>query len=420
VGLAKTGNIWQAVLIFHFRVGCRVALRIFAPVIALVFASFYILRPEFFTFLAGAFFAESGRFIVAILFAAVVLAASRSASLRILSGLDGWFRHLPIKGSLVRRSAALSVFAAVTPILALLVVFAAFSVRTNSIGLMPFLIGYVLLGLAAAETLLPTKRPWVRWALGGISCGLCATGKWFLIAAGAILIVVLDQLEGPIVSIRKRPVRWPLLNIFGQGAAINFRAMSWKIVLPYVVSLLGFTLIGLFMANNVFDSHRVSAAARFGGTLSISAFLAYSATLLASKRPPWPWARALPLAARRRIITDAVFLGVMAGTLLIPLLIMNSSAVFPVAIFLPFAAVRAAAAIRQDRQNRFGAWGQIFLEGSFVALIIGLWAWSSVFFAVLLFPALKSAANSEKRQKVSLWFELRHLAAGDPQSWSSR
>ena len=40
--------------------------------------------------------------------------------------------------------------------------------------------------------------------------------------------------------------------------------------------------------------------------------------------------------------------------------------------------------------------------------------------AVLLAPlALRAAAERERRQKVSRWLELHHLAAGDPQSWSA-
>jgi hypothetical protein len=32
---------------------------------------------------------------------------------------------------------------------------------------------------------------------------------------------------------------------------------------------------------------------------------------------------------------------------------------------------------------------------------------------------LRAAAERERRQKVSRWLELHHLAAGDPQSWSA-
>jgi len=33
--------------------------------------------------------------------------------------------------------------------------------------------------------------------------------------------------------------------------------------------------------------------------------------------------------------------------------------------------------------------------------------------------AARAAAERERRQKVSRWLALHHLAAGDPQSWSA-
>jgi hypothetical protein len=33
---------------------------------------------------------------------------------------------------------------------------------------------------------------------------------------------------------------------------------------------------------------------------------------------------------------------------------------------------------------------------------------------------MRAAAARERRQKVSLWMERHHLAAGDPYSWSGR
>jgi hypothetical protein len=85
----------------------------------------------------------------------------------------------------------------------------------------------------------------------------------------------------------------------------------------------------------------------------------------------------------------------------------------------PLLAARAAGAMRRAPERRTGASGEIFLEGLLLSAATALLPWVSLP-ALLATPwAVRAAAERERRQKVSRWLELHHLAVGDPQSWSA-
>ena len=91
----------------------------------------------------------------------------------------------------------------------------------------------------------------------------------------------------------------------------------------------------------------------------------------------------------------------------------------PLAGALPFLAARAAGALRRAPERRTGAAGEILLEGGMTAALLALLPWLALPLLALALPALRAAAERERRQKVSRWLELHHLAVGDPQSWSA-
>ena len=86
---------------------------------------------------------------------------------------------------------------------------------------------------------------------------------------------------------------------------------------------------------------------------------------------------------------------------------------------LPFLAVRAAGAMRRAPERRTGAAGEIVFEGALLAALVALLPWTALLPLAATPWALRAAAERERRQKVSRWLELHHLAAGDPQSWSA-
>jgi hypothetical protein len=196
------------------------------------------------------------------------------------------------------------------------------------------------------------------------------------------------------------------------------RAVGLKILIPYALSGGVLALTQAFLWNNPVSGPTAAAAARFGGMLATAVFLAGAASILAAKRPPWPLARTWPRSARRRVLDDTLFLAVPAVLLLIPLGLIEAQAVPATAACLPILGLRAAAAVRLDRELRFGAWARVLAEGAFAAVLVCFEPLASLAFLLLAGPALQAAAYLEKRQKVSRWLELHHLSAGDPLSWS--
>ena len=96
-----------------------------------------------------------------------------------------------------------------------------------------------------------------------------------------------------------------------------------------------------------------------------------------------------------------------------------SPAAWTVLGFLPLLALRAAGAMRRAPERRTGAAGEILFEGGLLAALAALLPWTAIPPLALVPWALRAAAERERRQKVSRWLELHHLAAGDPQSWSA-
>ncbi len=139
---------------------------------------------------------------------------------------------------------------------------------------------------------------------------------------------------------------------------------------------------------------------------------------LAVRRPAWPWSRSLPWSAARRVGADALFLGLHASPLVLLAAWIDPAALVLLAV-LPLLAARAAGAVRRAPERRTGASGEILLEGFFLAALVALLPWTALPALAAAPFAIRAAAERERRQQVSRWLELHHLAAGDPQSWSA-
>jgi hypothetical protein len=186
----------------------------------------------------------------------------------------------------------------------------------------------------------------------------------------------------------------------------------------YAASLLIVGATALFAHNNDLSGALLSGAARFGSLMAIAVFLWPLAAKLAERRPAWPWARSLPISSYRRVAADALFAGLHALPLLVPVAFINFSAMWFVLLTLPFISVRAAEYVRKIPERRTGA--RYLLECFGAAGLLALLPWTGFFWLAATVPAVISARNADTRQKVSRWLELHHLAAGDPLSWSDR
>jgi hypothetical protein len=413
----------RAITAFHFRVGSRLAIRALVPFSALVVAAIGsdaepgAALSRLASGVAGRAF-DPGLAGMLLLSA---LAIASWASPRVTQGLTGWIRHLPADSRIHRRAAILGLAAAQIPILACVLLLGAGLALKEGAGSLSAgkLLGVPLLALGAATSVIPVRPRLMTAAAGSCAALLGAVGDPLGLAAGAALILVSDRLAGPLETPpsgrRARrgadPARLPLL--------LPLRALGWRIGDAYLAASLPLAAASLFLLNNRLDPTDARLAARLGGGLAASVCLASLAQTLAVRRPPWPWARALPWSSRRRIMTDALVIGSLA----IPAAAFPALLAWPsglaMAVAVPSLALRAAAAMRTSATSRTGVAGRVLFEASGATALIALLPWLALVTLALLPAAARAAGESERRMKVSRWSPAHHLAAGDPLSWSS-
>lgn len=425
-----------ALLLFHARVGSRVAIRALAPVLAAAFGLFYLLRPELFIMLARRLFADAAPLARGAVTALILVAAAATTQKSVCFGLGGWIRSLPASGRAHRRAAVFAVTLAQLPITFLLLVL--FLIGTLIGGAAPrphplrpaevlaaaaSAVPWLLLAsVAAAVIVVPANRRLLRFFFG-LSAAILAAASAGVPAYAALSILILlalDYLSGPLRISRAGPGRRNWIFPLGFPALISVRALGitgWSGFLPAGLVIGG---TALFLRNNALPAALQSAAMRAGGAMSVAVFLAFTAGLLVAGRPPWPWSRSWPRAARQRIMSDALLLGVPALLLLVPLQWIGWPAVWGAAAFLPSGAARASGAVNGPRETRSKILGALLLEGSIAAAVFGLWPYAGFIFLALAPFLIEAAARLEKTLKVTAWDELHHDISGDPGSWSTR
>ena len=403
---------------FHLSVGIRIAIRTIAPFVALMFGLYYIFRIEFFVLLAQALLIDSGNLVSALFFSAVSLGTAGMAAPRICLGLTGWIRHLPLNSQTNRRLAALAIFTALIPVLVFLAIPQIALLKNLEIPLTVPIFGFLFLGLASASCVLPVQRKQLTRPLAVAACLFSVWGKWPFLLAGVLTLIVCDLVSGPLLPVRKRPRFHKALKGYFFYASISWRALKFRFLASYIFALLVIGASALFVSNNNFSPHLSTKAVLFGGALSLAIVCAGTGSMLASRRPPWPWARSLPWSAGQRIVMDSLFLGVQATPVLILVAIMNLVAAAPLTLSLPLLTLYTSLMIRRSAEYRMGASGRIFMLGLPGSFLITLIPFISILYLAAAPLALKYAIKEERGQKVSRWLELHHLAAGDSLSWS--
>lgn len=393
-------------------------MRVLAPAVAAAVGAGFLLGNDFLTSLSHVLFGPGSSGGSGLMTAAIFLGVAMEAAPRVCRGLGGWMRHLPVSGVAHRRAAGLAITAAQTPILLGLLVVASFASRTAA-SLMEDALGLVLTALAMAVAATPARRRWLSSPLALGAAVAAGSGGWRMMALGALLLVAADLAAGPLA--RTGP---PAAHVARRSAGgllefrIAWRALGWSLLGAFLLGLLPVGAAFAFVSNNSLAPEHVRLAALLGGGLAFVLLFAQIGESLAVRRPAWPWSRSLPWSASRRVMSDALFLGLHA----VPLVAL-AVAIDPVALavlgLLPLVAVRAAGAMRRAPERKTGAVGEVLMEGSFLATLVALVPWTALLTLALTPWAVRAAAERERRQKVSRWLELHHLAAGDPQSWSA-
>lgn len=411
-----------AFLRFHLRVGARLALRILAPVLAAILFLFYVLRPEFVLALARALYLEGSLVESGLAGILLLLGMARAVTPRITAGRAGWARSLPADGRVLRALEILSSIIAEAPLLmvlgALVWAVAGPSPVRVALHLAGLVVGAASAGLfylrgrtsSLAGKLLPAAACFLSFSGNGV----------LLLAAAAILLVAVAVPEEAAGGRGRRRPRHSLPSAcFFYG--LSLRAVGVRIVLAYIPAAVILAGCRLFLENNELAANQKFSLSLFGQTLGLAAFIGLAAHALAARRPSWPWLHSLPLSAATRIRSDALFLGLNALPIASGLALLGRQA-WEVAFLagpLVWLALLGAGAMRQAADRPFGVLGQVFIEGTIIAVSVAVVPWISLLLIISAPIAFLSARSVERRLKPSLWAERHHLSTGDPLSWSA-
>ncbi|HEX7182173.1 MAG TPA: hypothetical protein VF756_10045 [Thermoanaerobaculia bacterium] len=413
----------RALLRFHIHVGARLAMRALVPVIAAAVAGFMLLGDDFLVSFSNLLYGSGFTGGSAILIALGCLGFAASAAPRVCRGLHGWLRHLPISGKSHRRAAMLAIAVAETPVLT---GFLFLSLAASRIGAASWVdaLGLMVCAPAAALTVMPVERRLLARPLGLASAVVAVSGGWLLVVAGAVLLMAADAGAG---SLPHGPLGAPALARSRERGSVGgsvelliaWRALRWRLLSAAAAGLLPLGAAAAFVANNELAPQHVRLAALLGGSCGVTFLFADLGEVLGARRPAWPWSRSLPWSARRRVLFDVGFLAAHALPVILLTARIDALSSLAVLALTPLLAARAAGAMRRAPERRTGASGEIFLEGLLLSAATALLPWVSLP-ALLATPwAVRAAAERDRRQKVSRWLELHHLAVGDPQSWSA-
>ncbi len=412
----KRERAFLSLLLFHLRVGGRLALKRLGPVLAAFFLSVYLLRVEFF-FLVVSELGRSGGAVLGAASAFLCWVFARWAAPRVLLGQTGWIRSLPAPDAAKRRGATAGLWISLGPVLLLMgLLYVLANLEAGDIR-PAYLAGLPVLGWTGGLSALTLEKGrWIRPA-ALLAAVLSASGSWFFLAAGLGLGIGLDRLSGGLAKSGPRRFSLAPLKIRGLHFLILLRALGWRLVGSYLAAIPPILLTLAFLLNNRVTSLQASRARLFGFALALVIFHAVTATAIASRRPAWPWLRCLPASSRLRVLSDAAFLALASIVFLLPLARFEAETFAAVAVSLPALSLGAAAVLRTAPSRKTSAFGMVLLFGSLGGIVLTLFppACAGLVAACPLFVA--AGVRLERAQKVSRWLEFHHLAAGDPHSW---
>jgi hypothetical protein len=172
---------------------------------------------------------------------------------------------------------------------------------------------------------------------------------------------------------------------------VFWRTVSQGIVESWIAGSVFVAIAALFVANNALEARELRIGATFAGGLAMTSTLGTLVTALIARRPPWAWSRSLPVGSRRRVLDDALLLGLHALPAPGAIALIDPMSACVLACALPLLALRASAAIRSSASS--GTATASFLgEGAAVSGVLALVPWIAVA-ALMLTPAALFAAR---------------------------
>jgi hypothetical protein len=424
-----------ALILFHLRVGARLALRVLAPVLAACLFLYYILRPEFTLELARILFVEASLLEAGLAGTLLLVGLARIVAPRIAAGGGGWARSLPADSGTRRLAAVLSMLVAEAPLLAVLGALAwavtnpgpgpgaAYTIRVaeHVVRVAPHIAGLVLGATAAGLARLPPLPSVPTRVLALAACYLSFGRDPAVVGLSGLLLALAAAFSVKSAPAKKHHGPRRRLLSFAFFPALALRAVRGRIALAYIPAVIVLGAAWLFLRNNDLAVRPAFALSLFGLSLAITAFIATSADILASRRPVWPWLRSLPLSAAARVRDDAVLLALLASPLAAGLALLRRPPQEAVYLLGPvvWLAIRGAGTMREAGDRPFGTLGTVAVEGTILSLVVALVPPASYLLTAATPAAFLLARNAERRLKPTLWAERHHSNAGDPLSWSA-
>ncbi len=408
----------KALLLFHIRVGVRIAIRSAAPLFCAILAMIMLqMYPAAMVKAAALGIFASDPAIADLLPVTIIaLILPAWAAPRLVIGLSGWMRHLAIGSIANRRGLALSLIITQIPLavtLVLLAVVAQKFGRPVSAGL----VRYFILLTAGALASLPVQRWFITAPLALAAAGCALFGNCLTMLAGVGMLLAADCWAGAIRKAEGGTVRSTVGSLF--SLRIAWRALGWRIAAGYAGPAFIFGATALFASNNELPQHLLTASACFGGGMAISSCIAGLAGQLAVRRPVWPWARSLPWSSTHRVLSDALFLAAHSAPVLLVVVLFDLRATLPLLTLMPLISTRAVSALNHSRERRTGI-GVLLMEAFLASAFIAILPWAGVLLLAVAAPAFWAARRSEIKHKVTRWREMHYLTTGDPLSWSAQ
>jgi len=357
----------------------------------------------------------SGSSAMPLLLAAIGGGIAAWAAPRIGHGTIGWIRHLPADTGAHGRALLGALVAAQTPVA--LAWGGLFAIAWASGAPVEYArlcaLPAVTTGIAIA--CLPSRRGFALGIAGLVAVALAIVGGWIGIALSFVCSFAGLRLYAPkrasslSSSSRVSPIHARLIP-----AAIASRAVGWRSAAALAPAGLALAAAWLFARNNT--EINPAGPLRFAAGAATALALASLAEPLASRRPPWRWARSLPWSAADRVLSDGAWFA--AHALVVPsacALLLNFEVALAALSIVPLLAIRAARTLRR-RKPIAGTAAVVLGEGLFVAVLLGVSEWTAIVALALFWPAWREAARCDRELDVSRWSPGGPLAIGDPGS----
>ena len=358
----------------------------------------------------------SGSFTMGLLLAIVAGGIATWAAPRICHGIDGWVRHLPAGWPAHRRALLLAITAAELPVamiwcaLWLVAWSQGGNVELRRLLVMPV----VLIGVSL--TCMPGRRSVVVAAAGALTVGLALFGDW----AGLALAVIIGLCAERLIVPSRGSTRTDLPRHAGVRGAlapgvIAFRAIGRRLLNAYAPVPIPLGVAWLFMRNNPGPTHPGTVRLAIG--CAVALLVAGLVTQLATRCPPWRWARSLPWSAADRVRDDVLWVALHALVVAaVSGLVLSPTQAWLTALIVPLVSVRAAGALRTPRRDARTS-VRVLGEGAFIAAWFSVTLRAAVPALILVWPAWRAATARDRNLDVSRWSPAGHLASGDPVSW---